>query len=73
MSGRQIRLNSRIFARFTKSIINDHLGESGDLMALLEKGMQDYNREQNEKNQKIAIALETMEISRMKKTIDTGL
>lgn len=73
MSGRQIRLNSRIFARFTQNIINDHLRESGDLMALLEKGMQDYNQEQNEKNQKIAKALETMEISRMKKTVDTGL
>lgn len=62
ISGRQIRLNSRIFNRFTQSEIDAHLHESGDLMALLERGLQDFYREENEKNSQIERALEVIKI-----------
>lgn len=47
ISGRQIRLNSRVFARFTQEQLDEHLRQTGDLMALLAKGLEDYQAEEN--------------------------
>lgn len=60
ISGRQIRQNSRILSRFTQSQIDAELVEFGDLMALLERGFQEFDREENEKNNQIEMALESM-------------
>lgn len=57
ITGRQIRLNSRIFNRFTQSELDAHLQEVGDLMLLLERGLQAYHQEEREKNSKIEKAL----------------
>ncbi|XP_031620137.1 zinc finger protein 431-like [Contarinia nasturtii] len=60
ISGRQIRLNSRIFNRFSQNEIDAQLQESGDLMALLERGMLEFDREEKEKNSQIEKALQVM-------------
>lgn len=57
ITGRQIRHNSRIFSRYSQQEIEQHLKEYGDLMVLLERGLKDFNRELNEKNNEIAKAL----------------
>lgn len=49
ITGRQIRLNAKIFARFSQSELDTSLQESGDLMGLLAKGLEDHTKEQNEK------------------------
>lgn len=60
ISGRQIRSNSRIFSRFSQAEIDAELQQNGDLMALLERGLQDFNREETEKNSQIEKALKTI-------------
>lgn len=57
ITGRQIRSNSRIFNRFTQSEIDAELQNVGDLMALLERGLQEFHREQIEKSKQIEKAL----------------
>lgn len=57
ITGRQIRSNSRIFNRFTQSEIDAQLLESGGLIALLEKGLQAFHQEEQEKNNQIEKAL----------------
>lgn len=46
ISGRQIRLNSRVFARYAQEQLDEQLRNAGDLMALLAKGMEEYQAEQ---------------------------
>lgn len=58
ITGRQIRLNSRIFNRFTQTEIDAELQKVGDLMAMLEKGLQEFHREEKEKNNQIEKVLE---------------
>lgn len=53
ITGRQIRLNSRILNRFSQNEIDDHLKQYGDLLVLLEKGLKDFNQEESEKNNRI--------------------
>lgn len=53
ITGRQIRLNSRIFSRFTQTEIDAQLQEAGDLMALLERGLLEFDREEKEKSMQI--------------------
>lgn len=60
ISGRQIRLNSRIFNRFSQSEIDVELQNSGDLMDLLERGLQEFYREEKEKTSQIEKALQVM-------------
>lgn len=60
ITGRQIRLNAKIFARFTQSEIDLHLQQSGDLMAILAKGLEDYTNEENEKYNMTEKVLETL-------------
>lgn len=60
ISGRQIRLNSRIFNRFTQHEIDTQLQQMGDLMALLERGLQEFHHEESEKNSQIEKALEVI-------------
>lgn len=60
ISGRQIRSNSRIFNRFTQNEIDAQLQQTGDLMALLERGLQEFHREEQEKNTEIEKALEVI-------------
>lgn len=57
ITGRQIRLNSRIFNRFTQSELDAQLLENGDLMVLLERGLHEHDREEQEKNCQIEQAL----------------
>lgn len=57
ITGRQIRLNSRIFNRYKQSELDAQLQESGDLMVLLERGLQEYHKEEREKNCQIEQAL----------------
>lgn len=58
ITGRQIRLNSRILNRFTQTELDVQLQEVGDLMLLLERGLQQYHQEEREKNSQIEKALE---------------
>lgn len=51
ISGRQIRLNSRVFARYTQDQLDEHLRVAGDLMALLAKGMEEYQAEENARSE----------------------
>lgn len=60
ISGRQIRSNSRIFKRFSQSEIDIQLQETGDLMALLERGFKEFHREEKEKSNQIEKALEVI-------------
>lgn len=60
ISGRQVRMNAKIFERFTQQEIDQHLLANGDLIALLTKGQEDYNREQNEKSKVTEKLIETM-------------
>lgn len=60
ISGRQIRLNSRIFSRFTQFEIDTHLQQTGGLIDLLERGLQEYHREESEKNSQIEKAIEVI-------------
>lgn len=60
ISGRQIRLNSRIFNRFTQHEIDIQLNQAGDLMALLERGLEEFQREEKEKSSQIEKALEVI-------------
>lgn len=60
ISGRQIRLNSRIFKRFTQTEIDAQLQKTGDLMALLERGFEEFYREEEEKSSQIEKALEVI-------------
>lgn len=60
ITGRQIRLNSRIFNRFSQSEIDIELHNTGDLMALLERGLQEFHREESEKNSQIEKALQVI-------------
>lgn len=71
ITGRQIRQNSRIFSRYSQSEIEQHLREYGDLMVLLEQGLTEYNREQNEKNNEIANALRLATASMTKTKSDS--
>lgn len=71
ITGRQIRHNSRIFSRYSQQEIEQHLGEYGDLMVLLEKGLTEYNREQNEKNNEITNALRLATAALTKTTSDS--
>lgn len=57
ITGRQIRLNSRVFNRFTQSELDAQLQESGDLMLLLERGLKEYHQEEREKSNRIEKAL----------------
>lgn len=60
ISGRQVRMNAKIFERFTQQEIDQHLHTNGDLIALLTKGLDDYNNEQNEKSKTTEKLIETM-------------
>lgn len=60
ISGRQVRMNAKIFERFTQQEIDQHLLANGDLIALLTKGQEDYNREQSEKSKVTEKLIETM-------------
>lgn len=71
ISGRQIRLNSRIFNRFTQNEIDAQLEKTGDLMALLERGLQEYHREEMEKNSQIEKALEIIIAPKMMQSTST--
>lgn len=51
ITGRQIRFNSRIFARFTKEQIDAELLEFGDLTRLLTVGRDEYIKEEENKHQ----------------------
>lgn len=73
ITGRQIRMNSRIFGRYSQQEIEQHLREFGDLMVLLEKGLMEYNREQNEKNSEIANALRLATASMKEMTDSKGI
>lgn len=53
-------MNSRIFSRFSQVEIDSELQQTGDLMALLERGKQDFDREENEKNSQIENAIKTI-------------
>lgn len=57
ITGRQIRLNSRILNRFPQSELDAQLQEVGDLMLLLERGLQQYHQEEREKSNQIEKAL----------------
>lgn len=60
ISGRQVRMNAKIFERFTQPEIDQHLHDNGDLIGLLAKGLNDYNNEQNEKTEMTEKMIETM-------------
>lgn len=60
ISGRQVRLNAKIFERFTQQEIDQHLRENGDLIALLSQGLDAYNNEQREKSKMTEQLIETM-------------
>lgn len=49
ITGRQIRVNSRIFVRFTQEQIDMELLEYGDLVRLLAIGREEYNKEEESK------------------------
>lgn len=66
ITGRQIRLNSRILNRFSQSEIEAHLKQYGDLLMLIEQGLTEHNREENEKNNQIEKALEIINVPRQK-------
>lgn len=73
ITGRQIRLNSRIFNRFTQSEIDIQLQTVGDLMALLERGLLEFEREQQEKSMRIEKTLrETISTSQQMKPSTQG-
>lgn len=57
ITGRQIRLNSRILNRFPQSELDAQLQEVGDLMILLEQGLQKHYQEEREKSNQIEKAL----------------
>lgn len=63
ITGRQIRLNSRIFNRYTQTELDAQLQEAGDLMVLLARGLEEFYQEEREKNSQIEQAL--------RKSIDT--
>lgn len=69
ISGRQIRLNSRIFNRFSQTEINEQLEQTGDLMSLLERGMLEFDREEKEKNCQIEKALQVISVSNSSQNI----
>lgn len=60
ISGRQVRMNAKIFERFTQQQIDAHLMENGDLIALLASGQDGYNNEQSEKTEITEKLIETM-------------
>lgn len=61
ISGRQIRLNSRVFARYSQQEISMHLQLSGNLVTLLEQGLWVHRQEESEKKQQIESALQTLQ------------
>lgn len=65
ITGRQIRLNSRILNRFPQSVLDVQLQDVGDLMLLLEQGLQQHYREEREKSSQIE--------QRLKESIGTAI
>lgn len=57
ITGRQIRLNSRILNRFPQSELDTQLQDVGDLMLLLEQGLQQFHQEEREKSNQMEKAL----------------
>lgn len=47
ITGRQIRLNSRVFARFSQFELDEEIRISGDLTLMLSHGLEKYQNEQN--------------------------
>lgn len=47
ITGRQIRQNARVFARYAQAELDEELRCTGDLVTLLSRGMEEYLAEQN--------------------------
>lgn len=47
ITGQKIRHNARVFARFSQEQLEEQLRQCGDLVALLVKGLEDYETEEN--------------------------
>lgn len=73
ISGRQIRLQSRIFSRYSKQEIDMHLRLSGDLITLLSHGLQAHNQEEREKRERIETALQTFQPPQEQKEAETKI